>query len=215
MRVCMPANFLHDVTEHTMEIRQDKGEYRHLTFSKKGDSAYKFHLTTWPGYLCISGDMGCYVFSRLRDMFEFFRADWRKDGLYKSINPDYWGEKVQAGNLLGITRFNPEDFKQTVNRYTRQWMRDHYHETTRDERKRLMQAIEYEVFSELETENRDVLMHNAIQFTHKVTSRLTFKFQDFWENTFQEYTYEYLWCCYAIAWGINVYDETKQQRTTV
>ncbi len=66
MRACMPANFLHDVTEHTMEIRQDNEEYRHLAFSKKGDSAYLFHLTTWPGYLCISGDMGCYVFSRLR-----------------------------------------------------------------------------------------------------------------------------------------------------
>lgn len=28
-------------------------------------------------------------------------------------------------------------------------------------------------------------------------------------------TYEYLWCCYAIAWGINVYDETKKQRTVL
>ncbi len=34
-------------------------------------------------------------------------------------------------------------------------------------------------------------------------------------DTFQEYTYEYLWCCYAIAWGINVYDETKQQETVL
>ena len=210
MRACMPANFLHDVTEHTMEIRQDNEEYRHLTFSKKGNSAYLFHLTTWPGYLCISGDMGCYVFSRLRDMFEFFRTDWVKDDLYKAINPGYWGEKVQAGNLRGLTTFNKEDWRKSVFRYTHQWMRDHYHNTTRRERRWLMEEIVNEVLSDYDDGIEDVLMSNVIGFHSKVTPYLTFEFQDFWENTFQEYTYEYLWCCYAIAWGISVYDETKQ-----
>jgi len=215
MRACMPANFLHDVTEHTMEIRQDTEEYRHLTFSKNGSSSYKFHLTTWPGYLCISGDMGCYVFSRLRDMFEFFRTDWVEADLYKSINPDYWAEKVQAGNLRGITTFNKEDWRKAIFEYTHQWMRDHYHNTTRMERRRLMEEIENQIFFDYDDGNEQVLMHNVIGFSSKVTYQLTFEFQDFWENTFQEYTYEYLWCCYAIAWGINVYDETKQQRIDI
>ena len=28
-----------------------------------------FDIVTWPGYLCYSGDMGCFVFTRLPDMF--------------------------------------------------------------------------------------------------------------------------------------------------
>jgi hypothetical protein len=215
MRACSVEQFLKDTENHTMVVLKDDGEYRHLVFSNNGSSVYKFQLTTWPGYLCISGDMGCYVFSRLRDMFVFFRTDRIDQEPYHWINPSYWAEKVQAGNLRGLTTFNKEDWRKSVFRYAHQWMRDHYHNTTRMERRRLMEEIEAEVLSDYDDGIEDVLMSNVIDFRSKVTSRLTFEFQDFWENTFHDYTYEYLWCCYAIVWGINVYDEAKQQRTVV
>ena len=43
------------------------------------------------GSLIASGDVGTYVFSRLADMFEFFRSPMTSDGrLY--INDSYWAE---------------------------------------------------------------------------------------------------------------------------
>jgi hypothetical protein len=215
MRACSVEQFLKDTENHTMVVLKDDGEYRHLVFSNNGSSVYKFQLTTWPGYLCISGDMGCSVFSRLRDMFDFFRTDRKYEDLYHWINPGYWAEKVQAGNLTGLTEFNAEDFKQAILAYTRQWLKDHYHQTTKQERRWLMEEIRDEVLSDLDEGNRDVLMSNAIQFTSKVNTRLSFQFQDFWENTFQDFDYHFIWQCYAIAWGINVYDRTKQQETVL
>lgn len=57
MRACMPANFLHAITKHTMEIRQDTEEYRHLTFSKKS-------ATT------LVAAMRCYIASKLGNTVE-------------------------------------------------------------------------------------------------------------------------------------------------
>jgi hypothetical protein len=38
---------------------------------------------------------------------------------------------------------------------------------------------------------------------------LQFHFQDLWESNFERYTFHFIWCCYAIAWGIKTYDESK------
>lgn len=69
--------FLQDVADHKMTVVMDNGVYRHLRFANS-DSKLAFNqwfdIVTWPGFLAYSGDMGCFVFSRLKDMFEFFRA---------------------------------------------------------------------------------------------------------------------------------------------
>src|SRR4051812_7199267 len=86
--------FLKDVERHKMSVKLSDGVYRHLRFSKPLDSNMWFELVTWPGYLTISGDMGTWAFSRITDMFEFFRS--RNDGELE-INSGYWSEKLQAG----------------------------------------------------------------------------------------------------------------------
>jgi hypothetical protein len=35
------------------------------------------------------------------------------------------------------------------------------------------------------------------------------KFADFWECNSDEYTSRFIWCCYALSWGIKQYDATK------
>ena len=35
----------------------------------------------------------------------------------------------------------------------------------------------------------------------------SFRINDFWEADLTEYTYHYVWCCYAISWGIMKYDK--------
>ena len=52
-----------------MIVLRDDGVYRHIRFKKPGTGCMHFDLVTWPGYLCYSGDMGCYVFCRLNARF--------------------------------------------------------------------------------------------------------------------------------------------------
>src|ERR1035438_10338294 len=73
-----PESFLADVAEHAMAVMQDNGVYRHLRFRKPGSSNMWFDLITWPGSLVISGDMGTWAFSRVEDMFAFFRS-WDRE----------------------------------------------------------------------------------------------------------------------------------------
>ena len=36
-----------------------------------------------------------------------------------------------------------------------------------------------------------------------------FQFQDVWEIDMKTFSYHFIWCCYAIAWGIQQYDSMK------
>jgi len=214
MRACSTKDFLENTKNHTMKILKDDGEYRHLVFSNNGSSVYKFNITTWPGYLCISGDMGCCVFSRLRDMFEFFRTN-QGNTLERSINPAYWAEKLQATVRDGVVTFNHTECRTEVLRYTRNWLREHYHQTTKQERRWLMEEIRDEVLVDIDDgSSRDIVMTSIYQSTSKVNTRLDFQFTDFFERNFDDFSYHFIWCCYAIAWGINIYDETKKLEST-
>lgn len=77
-----------DTKDHVLDIKLDQGLYRDLVFGTPGSSSYMVRVTTWPGHLAISGDMGCFVFSRA-NMFELFRSDHIKEG--------YWASKCIAG----------------------------------------------------------------------------------------------------------------------
>ena len=59
------ARFQHDIATHQVVILRDDGVYRHIRFKRPTTMCMHFDLVTWPGYLCYSGDMGCFVFSRL------------------------------------------------------------------------------------------------------------------------------------------------------
>ena len=101
--------FLDDVKNHELTIHQNNGVYRHLTFSKIGDCHQCFNITTFPDHLVITGDMGTLVFSRLHDMFNFFRSDDLR------INPDYWAEKIQSttheAQIASYSKFDLEQAK--------------------------------------------------------------------------------------------------------
>lgn len=60
-------SFLRDVAKHEMTVIHDAGEIRHLRFGRPGDSNMHFNITTVPGYLMFTGDMGAWTFSRLPD----------------------------------------------------------------------------------------------------------------------------------------------------
>ena len=186
--------FLRDVANHKMTGHIIDGVYRHITFSNAGSSVYKFHLTTWPGYLCISGDMGCFVFSRLTDMFEFFRDKW--------INPGYWAEKIQAtAKTSGHRKFDFQRLKKAVADDFEQW------EFEDDKQKAAAwKEIDDEwggLFYEADGSDQQFAVRAVMDWKCPITGQ---EFHDFWEHDLEDYTYHFIWCCRAILWGIEQFD---------
>ncbi len=210
------ASFLKDVATHQMIVIRDEGVHRHIRFKRPDTTNYYFDLITWPGCLCYTGDMGTYVFQRLEDMFEFFRTDREykrlRDGQKLAINLSYWSEKLIAvdGRRTGgsAIEFSEEKFRRVVQETRRGWIRDHYHQTTKAQRRDLWGAIDDEVLAHSDEGEHEADMA-AYNFSHRLGDS-HFEFTDFWDHDFNDYTYHFVWCCYALAWGIQQYDLIKE-----
>lgn len=190
---CDEAEFLRTIGDHRMVVLFDNGLMRHLRFFGGSYNRW-FEIITWAGKLAISGDMGTFVFSRVEDMFTFFRGE--QEGPLK-INPGYWAEKCIAQDRHGLRTFNPDYFKARIH----EWLQDSDISTG------CWEEIQAEVLSQAD-EGEWFAMQSAIEFR----SEDGFVFQDFWEADCKVYTYHYLWCLYAIVWGIRQYDAMKEAR---
>lgn len=186
------AAFQRAVAKHVMTIHCVSGIHRHLTFRNPGTFAYGFHVTTWSGYLCISGDLGSFVFSRLPDMFEFFRGE--------SINSGYWAEKLTADDKHGGHRtFSHERYRAALENDFAQWIFD-----SEEDRAQAWEAIEDEYTGILGASTTDEAMRQALDWKCHISDQ---RFADFWEHDLEEYSYRFLWCCFAIQWAIARFDE--------
>lgn len=206
--VITQQDFLTDVKDHGMEILVDNEVYRHIKFSRGGSSVYRFDLITWPGHLCYTGDMGTYTFSRLRDMFEFFATE-DFYGKYP-INPGYWGEKLTSiDKYSSFEEFSMESFIKQIWTYVGDRILDtpEYEIISRDIEENLIPNIE-----EAWNYEQCINLVSEYKFFFKGEKR-PFKFIDFWDYDFKEYTQKYIWACFAIAWGIKKYNEEKKSET--
>jgi hypothetical protein len=187
--------FLRDIKNHECNILKDEGVYRHIHCRSPKTTSMWFDIITWPGYLAYTGDMGSYMFSRARDMFSFFRNNKCE------INTDYWAEKCIAESIFGngIREFSKEDFRENVIDAAKTYL-------DIDEKEKLPDDIIEEI---------NPLLHCADEYECMETMRNFYsdkiKFNDFWEYTHQRKTWHYIWCCYAIVWGISKYDEIKTE----
>lgn len=175
-----------DVNAHQMAILHDDGLYRHLRFKDPKCSIYWFDIITSPGLLTINGDMGTYVFARITDMFDFFTSNTTH------INPGYWGQKLQADS--GYKNYSPIRLKELVE----STVSEHAGELAAPESAAFRQEVlttlwEWGEPSDDETEARQDLD----QFEHN-----GFRFKNAWEWDLRDYQFRYLWCCFAIQWGI-------------
>lgn len=188
--------FAQNTKNHTMEVEHDEGLHRCLNIRNGKSSIYQFRITTWPGHLCISGDMGCLTFSRLPDMFEFFRSP---DG---GINTTYWLEKlVGVDKHREVTQFSNRRFREVVvHEFRSYWQGGTDYVAIRecwDEvRKGLLETDYYD-----EREARDA----AESFEHD-----GFVMEDFWECNLRLINPNMIWLLHAIVWAINEYDEKAE-----
>lgn len=179
-----------DTAEHQMTVRKDDGLYRHLRFQKPGSWIYGFDLVTWPGYLAIVGDAGDYLFSRIPDMFEFFHSP-------SGINPDYWAQKLQGPGTDTARQFSRDSFRQQV-----LWWFDSVSEDLRQgEADALRIALDDQVLDDPCGELDETEAHRRLRDFEFLGHQMS----DSWEWNIREFDSRFLWCCWAITWGIDQY----------
>ncbi len=197
--------FDNDILEHEMTVFLDEDVYRHIRFNKPGTGIQLFNLTTFPDHLCISGDMGTYVFSRVEDMFRFFRNG--KMG----INPSYWGEKLKSISTYGgYEKFNVDDFKESIEERFAVY-RDYLDDEELADK--IWADIKANVI-DYANDDGDGFIAMSSAHEYKYEDRIEDIeirdiFQDFWEHPCTRYEQNYIWCLHAIVYGINEYDKIK------
>jgi len=179
-----------ETAEHQMTVLRDDGLYRHLRFQKPGTWTYGFDLVTWPGYLAIVGDCGDYVFSRVRDMVEFFEADNGR------INPQYWAEKLQAPKPDAAMRYSEQKFTARV----AEWLGGRCEELDEAAAAALRQAADDQLLG-----REHYYEHQAHQLLADFEHDGHYPLQDAWEWSLRDYDWQFLWCCWAIVWGLGQY----------
>lgn len=195
--------FVRDTESHALTILRDDELYRHLRFKAPTDSTYWFDITTWPGYLALTGDCGSYLFSRTRDMFEFFAPSGARGGFDDArwgINPQYWSEKLRAPAPPAAQRFSEDVFKARVG----EWLKDAASDLEPEQATALRQAVDEQLLNEIFPTEQDA--HRLLyEFDHNGT-----RIYESWDWHLREYEWSYLWCCWAIVWGIGKYQEADR-----
>lgn len=191
MRAITAEQFLADVSKHEMKIALGSGVYRHVRFaSREHGWNLWFEILTWPGSLTIHGDMGSWTFSRVPDMFTFFRSR----GELK-INPDYWAEKLRASSE-DAKKFDADTFReQLLGRLDGYDLSPELHAEVVKALKEVSGDFEYE--------------HEAYRaasgFAHRHAGGV-FQFDCADLPSGKIWTYRYLWNLYAIVWTIQQWD---------
>jgi hypothetical protein len=188
--------FLKDTAEHKMTVALDQGLYRHVKFRQPTNGWNMwFEIITWPNCLTINGDMGSWAFSRLEDMFTFFRSK------KLSINASYWAEKVKGGVYGGRESarvYDPELFGERLLDQL-----ENYYSLEGSELSEVSQAVKDEVLSQ---DCKHDLMIKARDFTFKLADGTTFQFDSCELPDGKDYSYHFIWCLYAIVWAIQQWD---------
>ncbi|MFA7254335.1 MAG: hypothetical protein WC107_07370 [Patescibacteria group bacterium] len=188
--------FLEQVKDHTLTVIKEDGLYRHVRVGRPDTICESWEIHTWPGYLAMAGDMGCWVFQRTLDMFCFFRPH----GAELETNPRYWAEKLEATDKTsdGWEKFSISKFQENVKQCA-------------------IDACGVETFEEIPEERRDDLstLLNASDEWDAVAAVREFESEwlclaDFWECSCQEMNTRFAFACYAIPWTVMLYDKVKQ-----
>jgi hypothetical protein len=220
--------FSNDCENHQLHVLHDDGLYRHLLF-RSPESAwhYRFELITWPGALTITGDMGTWTFARIEDMFHFFRSN--PDRPKHTINPGYWGEKLQAGaagGVAGAREYDERVYRKLVKDLTTDQAGDYTPMAAAaflaDVEENLLDQNNWDYPGTHVESAREALSNYHFEWTPpkdlpdvwvegefepaEPEDKVDFSFTDAWEHDLTGYTYQFLWCLHALVWGIAKYD---------
>lgn len=188
------ARFARDTRGHEMTVLHEDGLYRHLKCADPTGGFYRFDLITWPHNLFLRGDGFSFGFAvwPTEDMFDVFRGS-RSGG----INPGYWQEKVTAGRV--------KDWSEDL---FRAWVLD---EAGKAEF-RFPGAVEAVGKQILHSDEHSIEFQGTAEYAlanfHHGDYRLRFPHD--WEKDFEDYSWEYLFACHAVLFGIDRWDASRK-----
>jgi len=162
--------------EHVITTVHLDGLHRHWRCAKPGTGIESFHIVTWPGSLCYTGDMGDYLFQRTDDMVKFMRGS--------VMSHSYAAEKCIANG-------SP----------VREWRREVFDELLEET---VAEAEDYGRDRE-EIVRKVELIRDAVGDEHcEHNANLAMSESEIWDGSdFPEceaFSYRFLWCLYAIKW---------------
>lgn len=191
--------FAKNVAEHTIKINIDDGLFRDFTVSREDTINQHYNITTRKGYLFFTGDMGSFTFKRCDDMLEFFR---QKDP--SNINPGYWHEKVEAANSRGGCKsFDSENAEAVLLKELEEFVSSF--EITDEAKEEATEYVENIVGFNTGSEWEFI----AAISDWDAESAGGMQIDDFdWHGT-EVWSYQYIWCLYAIVHAIKLYDDAK------
>lgn len=209
------TRFQQNVSEHVMEVVRNDGIHRHLRFKKPGTGCMYFDIVTWPGILVITGDMGTSVFTRLEDMFVFFRAGHgeRPEGESNLfINPGYWAEKCIA-NDGPKDEFSKERWACVIKGRFDQYFEGYGELSPAEdlEKAELWERVQSEVIDTAENEHS--AFDASSRFEPDSVSFKSLRFEEMWDYTLTEYRWHFIWRLYAIAFAIQQFDAWQATAT--
>lgn len=203
------VQFQKDIRNHKLTVKHDSGLYRHLMLSD-GTFLHQFHIITAPHVLTIRGDMGCYSFERIEDMFAFFRQS--RDPF--AINESYWAEKSVSEDRHGHVRiFDRSIFDERVKALCMDFIAKKC--LSHDEAERLLDGVK-DALDDADAET-DAAFIRALE-RYELIPDGEWKGQcpfdsDIWQDlggAGQTYHPRFIWCLRAIRWGIGQYDAWKE-----
>lgn len=204
---CTEERFLRDVKNHKITLIKNDGLYRHLRLQDGDSCTYYYDIITWPGYLCVCGDMGTYTFRRTEDMFCFFRMrendfNYSEDKTL-NINPGYWEEKLEDEGSGMATEWSRDFFEEQIKDKFEDYCNDN--DLSDEARDCLWSEIEDEILLHAETEESGY--EHVCSFE---SAEEDIDFSDFYERSSRVYTLRFIWVLYAIVWGIKQYDKLME-----
>lgn len=203
-RLDIGERFARDTDAHQMTVLHDDGLYRHLHFRQPKTGIYWFDLITVPGTLIFQGDGESYVFTRIEDMFEFFR------GPVGRINPQYWAEKLTSVRREGVMVYDEDIFKAHVEEAVTDALRDDPTLTglTESVHQEVLDSDSGEIgFEELALRAvGDFAFYKNESDRYDYSKSPDFQFSDICDWNCRDYDWWFLWACHGIVWGIAQYD---------
>ena len=199
-----------------MDVIRDDGLHRHLRFHKDNSYYWSWQIITTPGRLIITGDLGTFVFSRIPDMFAFFRWDAERPPrperwIWLYTNSGYWAEKLLASDgREGLKEYNQELFQNSIEYYI-----EHYVDKPVESGENY--DLEIEEYNELCKDLR--VIPEACSSAYEVGDYFQsywfhdgHELHDWWETfEFEDYSYHYYICINLIALSIIKYDLWREQ----
>ena len=195
--------FLSEVADHNLVVKQDDGLYKHLLLHKPGSFEYAFEVISFPSHIMITGDMGTYCFSRVSDMFRWFIKDGDKSMDSPEMEMSRWFNKlVSVDSQLGAKKKNLGLALRHIEEN-----RDFYLKEYPEHKDDIQEA-----FGELvgcAEMGVDALLTGMYDFEIVLCEEEHRPFSDFEHSTVEAYVSQFAWCCYAINYAIGEYLQSK------